>query len=89
MGSATGVITDHIKRFYVDTVSGWPPAVRFCCDFFGADRIMFGTDHPFWPMSAGVRVLEEAGLSAEDREKIEHLTAERLFGIQVPAREGG
>ena len=77
----------HIKKFYVDTVSGSPPAVRFCCDFFGADRVMHGSDHPFWPMRMGPMALDGAGLSARDRPRVEHENAARLFGIQVPARK--
>lgn len=75
----------HIKKFYVDTVSGSPQAVRFCCDFFGSDRVMHGSDHPFWPMRLGPMALDGAGLSAADRARVEHENAERLFGIQVPA----
>ena len=52
------------------------------------DRIMHGTDHPFWPMPLGRRVLDQLDLSPEDRAKIEHQNAERLFGIHLPPREG-
>ena len=89
-GSVSGDPSDHIRKFYVDTVSGWAPAVRFCCDFFGVDRVMHGTDHPFWPMSSGRELLDSVpGLSAADRAKIEHENAARVFRIQVPAREVG
>jgi predicted TIM-barrel fold metal-dependent hydrolase len=87
---AAGALTEppsaHIRKFYVDTVSGSPASVRFCCDFFGMDRVMHGTDHPFWPMQLGPRLLEQLGLSAEDRAKVEHENAARLFGIMAPAR---
>jgi predicted TIM-barrel fold metal-dependent hydrolase len=88
-GNITGAASDHIRKFYVDTVCEWAPAVRFCCDFFGVDRIMHGTDHPFWPMTLGPRLLSQIDLSVEDRSKIEHLNAERVFSLQVPAREIG
>ncbi len=76
----------HLKKFFVDTVTGSPASVRFCCDFFGVDHVMHGTDHPFWPMPSGPRLLDESGLSDRDRAKIEHENAARLFGIEVPAR---
>src|SRR5258706_9453249 len=38
----------HIKKFYVDTVCGSTQSVRYCCDFFGVDHVMHGTDHPFF-----------------------------------------
>jgi len=84
-GAITGPASDHIRKLYVDTVSEWPPAVRLCCDFFGVDRIMHGTDHPFWPMALGPRLLGQLELSAEDRAKIEHKNAARVFQIQLPA----
>ena len=87
-GAAAGLTaapSAHLRRFYVDTVSGSPASVRFCCDFFGIDRVMHGTDHPFWPMPTGPRLLEQVGLSVVDRAKVEHENAARLFRIEVPA----
>jgi predicted TIM-barrel fold metal-dependent hydrolase len=85
-GALTATPSSHLRKFYVDTVTGSPASVRFCCDFFGIDQVMHGTDHPFWPMTLGPRLLDEVGLSAGDRAKIEHENAARLFRIEVPAR---
>ena len=87
-GAITGPASDHLRKLYVDTVSEWAPAVRLCCEFFGTDRIMHGTDHPFWPMPLGRRLLDQLDLSAQDRARIEHENAARLFQIQLPARKG-
>jgi predicted TIM-barrel fold metal-dependent hydrolase len=90
---STGMIKvpagEHIRKFYVDTVCEWAPAVRFCCDFFGVDRVMHGTDHPFWPMRYGPRLLDSVDLSAVDRAKIDYQNAVRVFGIQVAQLEAG
>jgi aminocarboxymuconate-semialdehyde decarboxylase len=86
-GALTATPSTQIRKFYVDTVSGSPASVRFCCDFFGMDQVMHGTDHPFWPMESGGRLLDEVGLSVGDRAKIEHENAARLFGIEMPARK--
>jgi predicted TIM-barrel fold metal-dependent hydrolase len=90
---STGVLSadagEHIRKFFVDTVCDWAPALRLCCDFFGIDRILHGTDHPFWPMPLGPRLLDQLDLSQEDRAKIEHENAERVFGIHVPLRKAG
>jgi aminocarboxymuconate-semialdehyde decarboxylase len=82
MGALSVRPSEHIRRFYVDTVTAGPQSVRFCCDFFGADRLMHGTDHPFWPMSSGPMALQDAGLSAAERAQVECDTAARLFGIR-------
>lgn len=36
------------RKFWYDTVNGYPPALRCACDAFGVDRIVFGTDYPFF-----------------------------------------
>lgn len=87
-GAISGPASDHLRRLYVDTVSEWAPAISLCCDFFGTERIMHGTDHPFWPMPLGRRLLDQLDMSAEDRARIEHENAARLFRIQLPARGG-
>ena len=80
-GAITVAPSEHLRNFYVDTVTGWPQSLRVCCEFFGVDRVMHGSDHPFWPMASGPRLLDEAGISGAVREKIEHENAMRLFGI--------
>jgi predicted TIM-barrel fold metal-dependent hydrolase len=47
----------------------------------GADNIMFAIDHPYQTTEAAVRFLDEAEISDEDRRKIHHRNAERIFGI--------
>ena len=88
-GDISGLASDHLRKLYVDTACEWAPALRMCRDFFGIDRIMHGTDHPFWPMPLGPRLVDQLDLSVEDRAKIDHVNAERVFGIQVPARKVG
>ena len=40
---------DHFRKFYCDTAaSGFSPkALELAVDFFGPDRVLFGTDAPF------------------------------------------
>jgi predicted TIM-barrel fold metal-dependent hydrolase len=86
-GDISGSPSDHIRKLYVDTVCEWAPAAHLCCDFFGVDRVMHGTDHPFWPMALGPRLLDQLDLRPEDRAKIEHKNAARVFQIHLPTAE--
>lgn len=52
-------------------------------DTFGADRIMFSVDYPFGDPKKGVAFLENLPLSSEDRAKIAHQNADRLFKLNV------
>ena len=83
-----GAPSEHIKKFYVDTVTGSPLSVRYSCDFFGIDQVMHGTDHPFFPMPSGPELLDRVGLTAGERAKVDHLNAARFFDLHIPARRG-
>jgi predicted TIM-barrel fold metal-dependent hydrolase len=43
---------------------------------------MFAIDYPYQTAEGAVRFLDEAEISDEDRRKIYHRKAERIFGIQ-------
>lgn len=59
----------------------YDPQFRFCLDEFGPDHIMWGEDYPYC-LPDNVRTqLEGFDLSDEDREKIAHGNAERLFKL--------
>lgn len=48
---------------------------------YGADRVLFGTDYPMWSYGEEAQKLERLPLSDEEREKIFHKNAEKLFRI--------
>jgi predicted TIM-barrel fold metal-dependent hydrolase len=50
---------------------------------FGADRIMFSVDYPFGDPKQGVTFLESLSLSSEDKAKIAHQNADRLFKLNA------
>jgi hypothetical protein len=62
-------------------VQNWAPVLRFCIEAVGADNIMFAIDYPYQTAEGAVRFLDEAEISDEDRRKIYHRNAERIFGI--------
>lgn len=47
----------------------------------GADRIAFGIDYPLAKNEDAVRFIEAAPICDSDKEKICHLTAEKLFKL--------
>jgi predicted TIM-barrel fold metal-dependent hydrolase len=80
---------DYFREFYADTaLFGAGPATRCGLDFFGVDRVLFATDMPFDPTPGlyareTIRVIEELGLSADDKNRIYRHNAERLLKITV------
>jgi aminocarboxymuconate-semialdehyde decarboxylase len=41
--------SSYIKNLYFDSIQYQAPSLQCVVDLAGADRIMFGTDHPFFP----------------------------------------
>jgi predicted TIM-barrel fold metal-dependent hydrolase len=78
---------DAVKHFWYDTVNGFPPALRLACDAFGTDRILFGTDYPFWRDEAhqlAATYIDRIGLSAAEKEAIFTGNACGIFGDALP-----
>jgi predicted TIM-barrel fold metal-dependent hydrolase len=55
----------------------------------GSDRLLFGTDLPWFDPHHAVGALLSADISDEDRHNICHRNAERLLGIEMPKSEAG
>ena len=91
--SLTGSPLDHFRLFYNDCISnGSQDAVRLALNFFGADRILFGTDFPFgpdngerWPLDE-LRTIKTMLIDEADRAKILYGNAARL--LKLPLRAG-
>jgi aminocarboxymuconate-semialdehyde decarboxylase len=71
--------SEHLRRVYLDSVSVWPPAVRLVLDVFGAHRLLFGTDAPFWDRQKSVDTIHAVGLDEGDLERVLATNAETLF----------
>jgi predicted TIM-barrel fold metal-dependent hydrolase len=80
--------SEHVRKLYVDTVSAWPPALRLAIDFFGIQRILFATDHPFWEPQRTHAALADLGLNDKDLAAIQTDNAARLLGLDGIRRAG-
>lgn len=81
MGVLTVPPSEHLRLLYADIVCDWPPAVRMLVEFLGAERVMFGSDYPFWDPARSVRALDAASLPSADAERVRASTARALFGL--------
>jgi aminocarboxymuconate-semialdehyde decarboxylase len=72
----------YLRRFFYDTILHHPVALRYLRDLVGSDRLLLGTDYPF-PMDdrTSLRLLEQAGCTADEIAQIGGSTAERLFKL--------
>src|SRR5574341_1085184 len=67
---------DSFKRFYVDTADHPASTLRCVKDFFGAERMVLGTNYPYGPeegcllVKNSLKALDGLGLENTEREKI-------------------
>src|SRR5262249_13653130 len=75
----------YLKRMYTDTVSPHAAGLKFAIEYYGIDRVMYGTDYPCWDPATALKLLGEIGLSNVDREKLFYTNARRILGLRDPA----
>lgn len=73
--------SDHLRLVYTDSVCVWPPALRSALELVGPERVMLGSDYPFWDPERTFATLEAAGLDPELTVAIHSGNARRLFGL--------
>jgi aminocarboxymuconate-semialdehyde decarboxylase len=71
--------SSYLRRFYTDSVSETPGSLRMALEFYGVDRVLFGTDSPWWPPG---RALDFVGavLDEEEYEKVVTTNPKVLLG---------
>jgi aminocarboxymuconate-semialdehyde decarboxylase len=78
---------DSFRRFYVDTADHPTQTLRCALDFFGADRLVFGTNYPYGPQEGRLFVrnslaaLDGLELPDEQRRAILGDTAARILKL--------
>jgi aminocarboxymuconate-semialdehyde decarboxylase len=71
--------TDYLRdHFYYDAVIYHTPALKATIDFAGADKLMFGTDNPFFPPTEGARSDAEWPSTAKNFDAIDGLKDAKL-----------
>ena len=73
----------YLRRFHYDTLVQFPPALAYLVQTVGADRVLLGSDHPFWLGDLEpVRIVREAGLPPAAEAAILGDNAARLYGLR-------
>jgi aminocarboxymuconate-semialdehyde decarboxylase len=73
--------SEHLRLLYTDSVCAWPPALRSALELVGPERVMFGSDYPFWDPQRTFDTIDASGLSDADVAAIRSENARRLFGL--------
>lgn len=77
--------SEYFLDNFIVTTSGmnYATPLRLCLDMLGADRVLFAADHPYESSAEATAFYETFDLPDEDREKIMHRNAERIFGLDA------
>jgi len=75
--------SQYFKNNFLVTTSGMfhELALAFTMSIIGAENIMFSVDYPMESPLEAVEFMNRANMSQEDKEKIFHLNAERIFSL--------
>lgn len=76
-------ISDYMKENIYLTTSGmqWEPAILFCQNVLGMDRVMYAMDYPYQFVPEEVAVTDNLPISDADKRKIYQTNAETVFKL--------
>jgi aminocarboxymuconate-semialdehyde decarboxylase len=77
--------TAYLKRMWVDTAMPHPLTLRMALDFYGADRVLYGSDNPCWNPLAALEALRALDLPATELEGTLFANADALIDLRAPA----
>ena len=79
-------VREAIRGFYVDTVVHDVEVLRGLVEFFGADRVLLGSDYPFdMGVERPAEIVRALQLAPDDEAAILGGNAARLLGQEIPA----
>lgn len=78
-----GLPSRYLRRFLYDTLVQRPEALRYLVQLVGHDRVMLGSDHPFWMGDPDpLRVVRDADLDPATRAAIFGENAAQIFRLR-------
>ena len=77
--------SDYLKDLYCDTVCFYQPALMMAYEFYGADRMVLGSDYPLLigDLPAAVPSIEKMAIPEQEKEKILGENVKRLLKIKT------
>jgi 2,3-dihydroxybenzoate decarboxylase len=75
--------SEYLRENVWVTTSGmqWAPAILFCQQVLGVDRVMYAMDYPYQFVPEEVKVTDELAIADEDKRKLYQTNAERVFRL--------
>lgn len=77
----TKTVREYYNQFYTDSACQGPRTFKFGYEFFGPDRIVFGSDYPFYMPGKIMELVTGADIPEESKKKILGENAKKLLKI--------
>jgi 5-carboxyvanillate decarboxylase len=76
-------VSEYLRENVYVTTSGmaWAPAIRFCQEVLGIERVLYAMDYPYQFVAEEVRLTDQVPLSDLQRRMLFQLNAERVFSL--------
>src|SRR5579871_608365 len=78
----------YMRRMFTDTVSPHSMGIKFAVEYYGADRVMYGSDYPCWDPATALALIQEIGLPEADLDKILYHNARQILGLKQVVEVG-
>jgi predicted TIM-barrel fold metal-dependent hydrolase len=62
--------SEALRRFYLETASAHPAAIRMTAEIMGIERLVFGSDYPSFDFQRAIDIVRGSGLPPEQIERI-------------------
>jgi predicted TIM-barrel fold metal-dependent hydrolase len=73
--------SEYYNRVFLDLVSPSPLALRYVYEFAGPERLLFGSDHPWVPITTMLELVEALDIPEADKQRMLGQNACELFHI--------
>jgi 2,3-dihydroxybenzoate decarboxylase len=75
--------SEYLRENVYITTSGvaWPPAIRFCQEVLGMERVLYAMDYPYQFVADEVTATDSIQISAADKKKLFQSNAETVFAL--------
>jgi aminocarboxymuconate-semialdehyde decarboxylase len=77
--------TSYLKRMWVDTAMPHALTIRMALDFYGADRVLYGSDNPCWNPLAAFETVSTLDLPDAQARAVLGENARSLIDLRKPA----
>lgn len=77
--------TEYLKRMWVDTAMPHSLTIGMAIQYYGADRVLYGSDNPCWNPLAALHATEALALDQTVMDAVMRDNADRLIDLSVPS----